>query len=108
MPTACEKAAADIQFLLDTSGSVGSTDFHKVRTFVRKFAEHFDIGPDSVNVGVASFGSAPYNEFWLNEYTDKASLLAAIDQIKYRGGGTNTAQALQFVRQNALTSVRNP
>ena len=97
---------ADIQFLLDTSGSVGNEEFAKVRDFVRRFAERFDIGPDSVNIGVTTFASTAQNEFWLNEYTDKASLLAAIDQIQYDGGDTYTAQGLKFVRENAFLPVR--
>ena len=101
----CDTVVADIQFLLDTSGSVGSTDFAKVRDFVKTFADNFDIGPDSVHIGVTSFDTTPQNEFWLNQHTDKASLLAAIDQIQYRGGNTYTAEALQFVRENAFTSV---
>ena len=96
---------ADIQFLLDTSSSVGSTDFTKVLDFVKTFAENFDIGPDSVHIGVTSFGTTPQNEFWLNQYTNKTALLAAIDQIQYGGGQTYTAEALQFVRENAFTSV---
>ena len=102
---ACDAVAADIQFLLDTSGSVGSTEFAKVRDFVKAFAENFDIGPGSVHIGVTSFDTTPQNEFWLNQHTDKASLLAAIDQIQYRGGQTYTAEALQFIRENAFISV---
>ena len=91
--------------MLDTSGSVGSADFDKVLDFVRRLADHFDIGPNSVHIGVTSFDTTPQNEFWLNQHTDKAALLAAIDQIQYRGGNTYTAEALQFVRENAFTQV---
>ena len=101
----CSAVAADIQFLLDTSASVGSTEFVKVRDFVKTFAENFDIGADSVHIGVTSFDTTPQNEFWLNQYTNKTALLAAIDQIQYRGGQTYTAEALQFVRENSFTSV---
>ena len=101
----CSTVVADIQFLLDTSASVGSTDFTKVRDFVKTFAENFDIGADSVHIGVTSFDTTPQNEFWLNQYTNKTALLAAIDQIQYRGGQTYTAEALQFVQENAFTLV---
>ena len=102
----CDAVEADIQFLLDASGSVGSVDFSKVKDFVRRFAQHFNIGPGSVNIGVVTFDSTPHNEFWLNQHTDRPSLLAAIDQIQYSGGTTFTADALQFIRENSFTPVR--
>ena len=102
----CDAVQADIQFLLDASGSVGSDDFVKVLDFVKRFAEHFNIGPDGVNIGVTTFASTPKNEFWLNNHTDRTSLVAAINQIQYDGGNTYTADALQFVRENAFYQVR--
>ena len=96
---------ADIQFLLDTSSSVGSEEFAKVRDFVKAFVQNFDIGPDSVNIGVTTFETTPQSEFWLNDYTNKTALLEAIDQIRYSGGFTFTAEALQFIQDNAFTKV---
>ena len=84
---------------------MGSENFEKVRAFIKTFVDNFDIGPGSVRIGVTTFNSAPQNEFWLNEYTNKTALLEAIDQIQYTGGATYTAEALQFIRENAFTSV---
>ena len=102
---ASDAVVADIQFLLDASGSVGAAKFIKVRDFVKAFADNFDIRPDNVRIGISSFDSTPHNEFWLNRYGDKASLLAAIDNIQYRGGDTYTAEALRFIGEKAFTVV---
>ena len=91
--------------MLDTSISVLNSNFAKVREFIKNFVQQLDIGPNSAQVGVATFDSVPRNEFWLNEHTDRTSLLAAIDQISYPAGTTNTADALQFIRDNAFTPV---
>ena len=101
----CVYEVADIQFLLDASGSVGLADFAKVQEFVKTFAEDLDIGPDNVRIGVTTYSSRPENEFWLNEYMDKTSLLEAIDRIQYSAGATYTGEALKFIRENAFTSV---
>ena len=101
----CAGAAVDIQFLLDASGSVGLSSFATVREFIKSFAQNFDIGADYVRIGVTTFASTPQNEFWMNEYTDRTSLLAAIDQIQYTGGTTFTGVALQYVQENAFTPV---
>ena len=84
---------------------MGLTNFAKVREFVKSFAQNFDIGADTVRIGVTTFGSTPQNEFWMNEFTDRTSLLAAIDQIQYTGGTTFTGDALQYIQENAFTQV---
>ena len=83
------------------------SNFNKVKDFVKKFANSFDIGPNGVNIGISTFDTHPRNEFWLNQHTDKNSLVAAIDGVKYPAGNTHTGEALQFIRQNAFTKVRS-
>jgi hypothetical protein len=78
-----------------------------VRGFVKHFAGSFDIGANGVQIGAATFDTQPRNEFWLNSHFTNASLQHAIDQIKYPAGNTHTAEALDFIRQNAFTTVRS-
>ena len=53
-----------------------------------------EIGPDNTQVGLINFGSSAQIEFHLNTHQDSSSLLQAIANILYTGGGTNTAAAL--------------
>ncbi|KAK7493781.1 hypothetical protein BaRGS_00014922 [Batillaria attramentaria] len=101
----CGTLPADIEFLLDSSGSVGQSNFNKVKDFVKKFSRSFDIGPNAVQIGVSTFDTHPRNEFWLNQHNTNASLINAIDHISYHAGNTHTDEALQFVRQNAFTKA---
>ena len=48
------------------------------------------------------FSSKVYEQFALNKYHDRASLLAAIAKITYHSGVTYTDQALAYVRQNSF------
>ncbi|XP_060600216.1 uncharacterized protein LOC132753729 isoform X4 [Ruditapes philippinarum] len=99
----CGSNPADIEFLLDSSGSVGSSNFQKQLDFVAKFAQAFDIGPRNVQIGVATFASTPHNEFNLNTYHTKHDLVAAIHKIGYHSGGTRTDLALKYVEANSFT-----
>ena len=90
---------ADIVFILDSSGSVGSANFQKMLTFVKSMAQGFDIGKTGTEVGVVTYSSKPTNQFHLNKYTDKNSLLGAIQNIHYISGGTNTADAIKYARE---------
>ncbi|XP_041351171.1 collagen alpha-4(VI) chain-like [Gigantopelta aegis] len=103
--TPCASSTADIVFLLDSSGSEGPANFQKQLGFVGNFIKAFNIGPKDVQFSVVTFASTPKNEFYLNSFSSKPALLAALHNIKYISGGTNTDGALKFVRQNSFTAA---
>ncbi|XP_029361069.1 collagen alpha-6(VI) chain-like isoform X1 [Echeneis naucrates] len=93
----CENATvADIVFIIDGSDSIKSQNFQEVRNFLRNVIKSLDIGPKKVQIGVAQYSNDPHQEFLLKDHVDKKSLLAAVDKIPYRGGGTETGKALSF------------
>ncbi|XP_053401477.1 uncharacterized protein LOC123550590 isoform X2 [Mercenaria mercenaria] len=99
----CGSNPADIVFLLDSSGSVGSSNFQKQLDFVAKFGQAFDIGPRNVQIGVVTFASTPHNEFNLNTHLTKHDLVTAVHKIGYHSGGTRTDLALKYVEANSFT-----
>ena len=92
--TECQTRGIDLIFVLDSSGSVGSSNFQNVRSFVSNLVSQLEIGPDNTQVGLINFGSSTRIEFHLNTHQDSSSLLQAIANILYTGGGTNIAAAL--------------
>ena len=91
---------------MDSSGSVGSSDFQTMKTFVRDIANSFEIGPNDVQIGVMSYGSSNYFHFYLNTYSTKSAVLSAINAIPYSGGGTDTAGALNGVRTTGFSESK--
>ena len=88
---------------MDASGSVGSSNFQIMKTFVRDIANSFEIGPNDVQIGVMSYGSSNSFHFYLNTYSTKSSVLSAISALPYSGGLTNTAGALNGVRTTGFS-----
>ena len=82
----CGHRKADIHFLIDSSVSVGQTNFDKQLDFVKKFAEEFHIGADAVRIGVTTFGSEVSHQFYMDEYMEETQLKAAIDRIDFIRG----------------------
>ena len=81
-------------FVLDSSGSVGSSNFQVMKQFVYEVVNDFDIGADDVRIGVFKYASyAGITEFNLNYYNDKNGMLNLINNIVYQSGGTNTGEA---------------
>uniref|UniRef100_A0A4W4FJR7 Collagen, type VI, alpha 4b n=1 Tax=Electrophorus electricus TaxID=8005 RepID=A0A4W4FJR7_ELEEL len=78
-----EITSADIVLLVDSSDSVGDTNFAEIRRFLHTFVDRLEIGGDKVRVGLAQFSHAPYQEFLLDAYRDKANLLKIGNAIEY-------------------------
>ena len=61
-------------------------------------------------MGVILFNSSAHIEFSLQTYTSLSSLLLAINNLPYSGGGTDTAEALTLLlstAQNGVLGLRN-
>ena len=93
-------------FVLDSSGSIGSNNFVKIKTFVKDVINAFDIGFDKTRVGVVQYSTDVSRPFDLNDYGNKADMLAAVDRISYTAGGTNTHLALDMMTNVSFTAPR--
>ena len=103
--TDCSVSGLDIYFVMDESGSVGSSNYQLMKQFVYNTVNEFDIGADETQVGVISFSSYAQVQFYLNTYHDKSALLTAINNLPYSGGSTDTAAALNLLEQSGFTSA---
>ena len=97
---------ADISFLLDSSGSIGSDDYRKVKEFAYNFTEGFDIGPKRNRISVTIYGTAGHVVFGYDEYRNKTSVLEAIDNIPFLDQWTNTPDGLCKVLNDILPNAR--
>ena len=93
--------STDLIFVLDASGSIGRENFTRVRDFVLNYTNDLlsDDGISNIRVGVIKFSSSASLEFGLAQYNTRMEVLAAIGNILYTGGGTDTADALRRLRE---------
>ena len=97
---------ADISFLLDSSGSIGSDNYQKVKEFAYNFTEGFDIGPQRNRISVTIYGSTGRVVFGYDQYRNKTSVLEAIDNIPFLDQSTNTPDSLCKVLNDVLPNAR--
>jgi len=93
----------DVVFVLDESGSIGSTNFDLVKTFLIQLVGRLDIDSGNTRVALVAFSSGVRFIFKLNTHNSVSSIKAAISSLGYSRGGTNTARALAYVRTAVLT-----
>lgn len=90
---------------MDGSGSIGSSNFATMRTFVANVIGFFDIGPDTTRAGVVVFKSRVTSTISLSQHSTASSLTAAVRALPYPGGGTATARGLNHVRTALFSSA---
>lgn len=105
--TDCKAAKlADIVFIVDESGSIGTTNFQLVLSFLHSTVSSLEIGQSKVRVGIVTYNDKPAAQVYLNSFDDMSELLKFIKIIPYHGGGTNTGAALNFTREQMFVPER--
>ena len=97
-------------FLIDTSGSIGSSRFELIKEFTANITTELISNSPNSAVGVILFAGYAYIRFNLQAYTTLNALLLAIDNLPYSGGGTDTDEALTLLllsAQNGALGLRN-
>ncbi|CAB4009313.1 collagen alpha-6(VI) chain-like [Paramuricea clavata] len=102
--------SVDVVFLIDESGSVGSTNFQKSLNFVENMIKAFPdgklSGKDGTRFGLSTFSSGYRSHFYLSSYTDQSAYLSAVNRVSYSGGGTRLGRALQHILTYQFTEER--
>ena len=93
-------------FVLDSSSSVGQTNFQTMLGFVNDLIDEFDIGPSNVRVGLVKFSSSATLVFDLDDHTTKTSLKSAVAAVSYTGGSTATGK--EKINERFLLIPRYP
>ena len=95
---------ADVVFLLDVSTVYRVHDLEQLREFVSGVAARFIIGPNDVQIGVDTFSTEFRHAFFLKDNADQVSLESAVSSISIAEGDTNTANALNVMRDGSFTA----
>uniref|UniRef100_A0A665U200 VWFA domain-containing protein n=1 Tax=Echeneis naucrates TaxID=173247 RepID=A0A665U200_ECHNA len=93
---------ADIVFIVDESGSIGTSNFQLVRTFLYSIINGLEVSTTRVRVGIVTYNDRATAQVYLNSFSDKKELLNFIKILPYHGGGTRTGAALKFAQENVF------
>ena len=96
----------DVVFVIDTSGSIGSSNFQLIREFTANITAELIRNSPRSSVGVILFSSNAHIQFNLQTYASLNSLLSAINRLPYDdGSSTDTAEALTLLLSTAQNGV---
>ena len=93
----CDSNSLDIVIILDSSGSIGSSNFQLMKTYIVNMLSGFTIGSDDTRVGVIRYSTSASIVIPLGSYNSYSQLSSAINSIDYNGGSTYTYRALNLL-----------
>ncbi|KAM3929211.1 collagen alpha-6(VI) chain [Leptodactylus fuscus] len=96
-PKACDNVEADVMFLVDSSASIGTGSFNKMKDFMKNLVNKTEVGPNKIQFGIVQFSSDSKEVLQLNKNGTKNSIWEAIGKMGYLKKGTYTGEALKYV-----------
>ncbi|XP_062935696.1 matrilin-2 isoform X3 [Cynocephalus volans] len=105
LESSCEDKRADLIFIIDSSRSVNTHDYAKVKEFIVDILQFLDIGPDVTRVGLLQYGSTVKNEFSLKTFKRKSEVERAVKRMRHLSTGTMTGLAIQYALNIAFSEA---
>jgi collagen type VI alpha len=102
----CKGKPADVIYVMDASGSVGSSNFQTMKDAVVSSVKQLDVSPSATHIGIIRFASYANVHLELNRHTDQASVLYDVKRLVYNGGMTYTYKALESAYDMFMRSSR--
>ena len=95
----------DLVYIIDGSWSVGSIDFETAKRWLVNITSGFDVGSQYTQVAVVQYSDMPRLEVPLGKHQSSQDLIAAIRDIGYLGGNTQTGRAIRFATDHVFPST---
>ncbi|KAM4865174.1 matrilin-2 isoform 2-T3 [Thomomys bottae] len=105
LESSCENKRADLVFIIDSSRSVNTYDYAKVKEFIVDILQFLDVGPDVTRVGLLQYGSTVKNEFSLKTFKRKSEVERAVKRMRHLSTGTMTGLAIQYALNIAFSEA---
>ena len=111
-----KECALDLVFVLSTSSRQASSTWTNIVSFVYQLASRLNIGTGAVQIGVVTYGSTGTDQFFLQDYLLRSTVLQRISNLasvqlttlNYLTSGLSDAYLQQFVlNRGDRTNVQN-
>ena len=101
----------DVGFLIDSSGSINNADkcnFQRIKDYIKGFIKSVVIGENDTRIGIATYSSQGNFKIRFNftAFYSAESLVEATQNIPYDSGNTYTGEALDRIRLDLFSTVR--
>ena len=89
-------AVVDIAFIIDSSGSIGRSNWERLKRFVKALVSKLDVSPSATHIAAVAYSTNPQVEMKFSGIQDTDQVNALLDRMYWQRGFTYTDKALQL------------
>ena len=91
---------ADIAFIIDSSGSIGRSNWERMKRFIKSFVSKLDVSPSATHVAAVAYSTNPEVVMRFNGFQGTDQVNQLIDRMRWQRGFTYTDKALIVANSN--------
>ena len=96
----------DIAFVVDSSGSIGRTNWERMKRFLKALVSRLDISPSAAHIAAIAYSNSPVVVMRFNGVQDTNRINQLLDAMSYQRGFTYTDKALLLADSDIFQSSR--
>lgn len=96
----------DLAFIIDSSGSIGRTNYQKEKNFVKEVAKSFGVGPGQSQAAMVLYSNSASVQAQFGQYSTTADFAKAVDGLPYERGLTRIDKALDLAATDVFSKAR--
>ena len=86
----------DVAFIIDSSGSIGRSNYLKQKNFVKQVAKSFGLAPDQSQAAMVLYSNSASVQARFGQYATTEEFAKAVDALPYERGLTRIDRALDL------------
>ena len=96
----------DIAFVVDSSGSIGRTNWERMKRFLKALVSRLDVSPSAAHIAAIAYSNSPVVVMRFNGVQDTNLINQLLDAMSYQRGFTYTDKALLLADSDIFQSSR--
>lgn len=96
----------DVAFIIDSSGSIGKTNYLKQKNFVKQVAKSFGLAPDQSQAAMVLYSNSASVQARFGQYATTDEFVKAVDGLPYERGLTRIDKALDLAATEIFPEAR--
>ena len=99
------KPTADIAFVIDSSGSIGRSNWGRMKRFLKAIVSKLDVSPAATHISAIAYSNGPEVVYRFNSRQGTDEVNNAFDRMRWQRGFTYTDKALLLADRDLFQSA---
>ena len=94
----------DIAFVVDSSGSIGRTNWERMKRFLKALVSRLDVSPSAAHIAAIAYSNSPEVVMRFNSVQSTNQINQLLDGMRFQRGFTYTDKALLLADSDVFQS----